>query len=394
MNHPDLERAIAADPENPAPYLAYASWLRQQGHPRGELIELQHALLVARGADAKRLEAREAELLAQHREVFLGPLAAHVKTHDYDQTQAFAWRLGFIEAARLSYDYYADQEMIDLGAVLRLLVAHPSGRFLQRLSVGLNRYDPETLTRVRVLGQGRPGQPCVYYTVVEALVATPPTALRHLFIGDFPLFDQMEISWTAMGGLGDLWRVLPRLHTLILQGGEFTLGDIELAELRHAEFRTGGLSLESLRSICSARWPSLERLMIWFGAKEWGAQGGADDIATLLDGQGLGKLKHLGLMNAEFSDELCRRLPQSKILQQLSSLDLSMGTMSDEGAAGLAAAAGAFQHLDSLNLEGNFLSPEGERQVKGLCAHVRTGGQRESARLEDGWHERYVSVGE
>jgi uncharacterized protein (TIGR02996 family) len=41
--HPDLERAIADAPEDPAGYAVYADWLESQGDPRGKLIAVQLA---------------------------------------------------------------------------------------------------------------------------------------------------------------------------------------------------------------------------------------------------------------------------------------------------------------------------------------------------------------
>src|SRR5688572_15486077 len=40
----ELEAAIAADPDQPEPYLVYADWLQSQDDPRGELIVVQHGI--------------------------------------------------------------------------------------------------------------------------------------------------------------------------------------------------------------------------------------------------------------------------------------------------------------------------------------------------------------
>ena len=47
-------------------------------------------------------------------------------------------------------------------------------------------------------------------------------------------------------------------------------GAIELPELRSFELRTGGLMKEDIRAICGARWPLLERLVVWFGDPYYG----------------------------------------------------------------------------------------------------------------------------
>ncbi|HZI13161.1 MAG TPA: molybdenum metabolism regulator, partial [Myxococcus sp.] len=121
---------------------------------------------------------------------------------------------------------------------------------------------------------------------------------------------------------------------------------------------------------------------------------GVSDIRPIQDGKGLPKLRSLGLCNTDFTDRLCRALPDAPVLPQLESLDLSMGTMSDRGAELLAASAKAFRHLRHLDVSDNLLSPDGVARVAGLCPDVQHHSQR---RLEDyGGHDgyRYVSVGE
>src|SRR5262245_65921638 len=57
--------------------MAYADYLRDQGDPRGELIQVQLALEDAKrpAAERKRLKKREEELLAAHEREWLGELA-------------------------------------------------------------------------------------------------------------------------------------------------------------------------------------------------------------------------------------------------------------------------------------------------------------------------------
>ncbi|MGC4120970.1 MAG: TIGR02996 domain-containing protein [Myxococcales bacterium] len=55
----------------------YADWLVERGDPRGEFIALQYARLS--GSLTREQEKREAELLALHRERWLGSLAAKVQ---------------------------------------------------------------------------------------------------------------------------------------------------------------------------------------------------------------------------------------------------------------------------------------------------------------------------
>jgi uncharacterized protein (TIGR02996 family) len=362
--NPALEKAILANPDDVEARLVYADWLQSEGDPRGELIVMQH----------QKHDERAQEFIEKNKRSLLGPLRKFETTFDGSNDPCFAWSLGFIKSARFARDSFEDGEGVDLGEAIGMLVSHPSGRFLEALTFGINSDD----------GQAE------YQDLVEALAKNPPPVLKSLFIADFEYPDRIEMSWTTLGDLSKLWPKLPRLETLTVQGGSFSLGNVVLPLLKSAEFRTGGLSLASLKSIASAKWPNLERLEIWFGDDNYGAEGGVDDIEPILNGDGLGKLKSLGLKNAMFTDEICRVLPNARILAQLERLDLSMGSMSDAGAMAIVEAKGKFAHLKSIDVSENYISEDGLAALARIGAKVIANRQREADDEED----RYVSVGE
>jgi hypothetical protein len=184
---------------------------------------------------------------------------------------------------------------------------------------------------------------------------------------------------------------VPRLRRLRLQSGSMTFGALALPALVELEVRTGGLTAENIADLARADWPALERLTLWFGDAGYGASGGVAEIAPILDGARLPSLRHLGLMNAEFTDELCAMLHRTKILPRLKTLDLSMGIMSDVGAESLAANSAAYAHLESLSVAQNYLTDAGLARVAGLCREVKTEDQKRPYREGA---DRYVSVGE
>jgi uncharacterized protein (TIGR02996 family) len=57
---------ILANPDDDGPRLVFADWLAQQGDPRGELINVQCALVHATGAERARLVNRSSDLLSRH----------------------------------------------------------------------------------------------------------------------------------------------------------------------------------------------------------------------------------------------------------------------------------------------------------------------------------------
>ena len=94
-------------------------------------------------------------------------------------------------------------------------------------------------------------------------------------------------------------------------------------------------------------------------------------------------------MNCEFTDAICHALVQSPLARQLTALDLSLGTMSDEGARALVDGAAALPALKRLDVEENYLTDEGVRALQG-CGWELTAGEQDVPD-ED---YRYVSVGE
>ena len=361
-----LEEAIEQNPYDAAAYSVLADWLQAQGDPRGELIALQLA--------GKDRAARD--LLSERTEYFLGPLAAHAECYDHlyykPSPPAFLWRYGFIHGLRISNNKYFDDHYAgDIADVLELVLRHPSGRFV---------------TEVTLMDNGG-GSDVTLQSVIDRLAKLAPPTVRKLVIGD----QVDQISWYRVGDLGKLWRALPHLEVLEIEAGEFTLGALELPELRRAVFKTGGLSKASARSIARANWPRIEHLDVYFGDSMYGGDCKLGDLAPLLARTDLPALRHLGLCAVELADDLCGALPRAAIVKQLRELDLSQGIMTDAGAEALAAHKAAFAHLAVLDLSDNYLSRSGVAAVTGLAKHVETGDQKDD---EGDPEMRWVSVGE
>jgi uncharacterized protein (TIGR02996 family) len=362
----EYERALRADPEDVPTYLAYAEWLTAQGDPRGELIALQHA-----GERDERAAKAAAAFLELYHEAFLGPLAELVKTHDFRDEDAFAWRNGFIRAARLSvnddteYDGWVED-------MYESIVGHPSGQFLTELRVGLNReYDQDLSDLV-------------------AAIVRAPAPLRYLHLGDFEYPDECEMSWYTVGALGDLWRAVPKLRTLIVQGAGMELGELDLPEARHVELRTGGLPARAGNAIATAKLPSLEHLEVWYGTDAYDGECGVEQVRALLARRDLPRLRRLGLKNADFGNEICAAIPTGILVRQLTHLDLSMSVLDDDGAAALAAHREALAHLEELNVSATYVTAEGVKALQGCAKRIVADALRDDEDPE----YRFVSVGE
>ena len=349
----DLERAIVEDPDDRDAWAVLADYQQSKGDPRGELI----ALALAGERDPAKQRAADA-YLAKHADALFGPLAPH------DEGR-FKWHRGYIRDAWIS----CPDETGAAKQILELLLRHPSGRFLRDLTIGFD---------------GPPSEGSLEDIIVLLAEQTVPT-LRELFLGSFDYPDECEMSWFNVGDLGLLWSAVPRLENLIVQGN-LSLGTIAHDKLQHLMLHTGGLPAECARAVSAANLPALRHLDVWYGAEPYGGNASFFDVAPLLARHDLPALRHLGLRNCEFTDEICDGIGRSRLLRQLETLDLSMGTMGDEGVDALVQHASALAHLKSIDVSASFLSTEGLARLQKIGPEIIDRGQRTG--------ERYVVIGE
>lgn len=360
-----LETAIHDAPEDDATWMVYADWLLAQGHPRGELI----AAALAAGNSAAAAKAL-LKLEDHYRAVIVGPLRPFQIVDDWSNRDAFTWRRGFIQAARFSIHSEKPTELVD---AIGTLLTHPSGRFLQELAIGLKGYTPMD-----------PLDP-----VVAVVAQHGAPSLRRLHVGDFQFPDACEISWYTVGDLSALWPALPRLTCLVVQGIELKLGAPMPRHLAELAIRTGGLARETMIELCTMELPSLRSLEVWTGDPAYGCTTTFDDTAPLLARDW--PLTSLGVRNCDFADEVAAALPRAAFASTLASLDLSMGTLTDDGARALAAHADAFPKLARLDVSESFLTSAGLGALRDAFANVNVIALEQRV-ARDG--ERYVSVGE
>lgn len=354
--------------DDPSAYLVYADWLTEHASPVGELITVQHAL--AKGKDAA-LSKRETQLLAS--------LALPARS-----LATVGFRFGLFDWLRLENAEDWMSETFDPLALAGPLFAHTACGALRELRIGILRWD-----------ENDRDVPAVLRAAGERPWAQ---GLERLHLGD--VSRDIDMAHHVVGAVGAVVTAsFPKLRWLKIHSGEqtwrrkntFVLAGLELPELEELVVETCSLSRKRLAEVLGARLPELERLALWFGSEDQGANCRAKDLEPLLSGEVFPGVVHLGLQNAEFSDDLARRLPGSAIAARLASLDLSLGTLTDEGARALAAGAARFPALQRLDVNDNFLSDAG-------LAALRAGFRCEVASKEQKADEdpdyRYVSVSE
>jgi uncharacterized protein (TIGR02996 family) len=356
--NPDLEAAIRADRDDPSTYDVYADWLQQHGSPHGELIALERA-----NADPERI----AELIST-----LG-VPSEVEA-------TFEWRWGFWTSLRIANALGEDYD--PLSTARRAFAVAPCA-ILDELRIGNLRWD-----------RNHHDVPAVI-----ALAAEHPWAsnLRRLFLGD--VGPNIDLAHHAIGDVGRaISTSFPNLISLHLHSGEqpwrqegetFGISNLDLPSLTTLTIETCSLSSQRLSHLLSARLPSLERLSLWFGSANHGADATIDDLRPLFSGDVLTTVIHLGLRNAEITDDIADALPSSSIAPRLQSLDLSMGTLNDAAALRLADRAAAFESLTELDVDENFLFDATIDRLRDVFRHVVSHDQKAA---DDDY--RYVSVGE
>lgn len=220
--------------------------------------------------------------------------------------------------------------------------------------------------------------------------------LKALFIGDISS-EECEISWLEQSDMSPVLQAYPLLEVLQVRGGTgLKFVPTENAVHQHLKaliLETGGLSRSTVLQIYEWNFPALEHLEFWFGSDNYGGDCWEQDLAPILDNLKFPNLIYLGLRNSNFTNELIDRLVRSPLLGGLQVLDLSLGTLSDEGAAMLLECP-EIQDLEILNVSESYLSGAMIDQLRSLGIQVIADGQRMEEEEDEDEEDRYCAVAE
>jgi hypothetical protein len=212
--------------------------------------------------------------------------------------------------------------------------------------------------------------------------------LRALFIGDI-ISEENEISWIQQSDMAPIWGSFPELRHFQVRGAtRLSLGRIIHPKLETLIVESGGLPLEVVREALGADTPELRHLELWLGDANYGARSSVGDFAALFAGRLFPKLRHLGLRDCDYADDLAKALATAPLLARLESIDLSLGTLGDDGGKVLAATP-AVRNLKRLDLHRHYLSDGVMQSLRTLGIDVDLDDQEKEHR-----DERYVAVGE
>jgi hypothetical protein len=158
--------------------------------------------------------------------------------------------------------------------------------------------------------------------------------------------------------------------------------------LEEVTFQGGGLPPEVVRAIAQSELPALTGVDLYLGTIEYNGGATPEDLHRILQAEALRALRHLGLRNAENVDELTEALAYAPVVERLTSLDLSLGILTDDGAAALLAGQ-PLTHLAKLDLHHHCLSDAMMERVRQALPGVEVGlDEQQSSR------HRYIAITE
>ncbi|MBG0850515.1 STM4015 family protein [Streptomyces spinoverrucosus] len=236
--------------------------------------------------------------------------------------------------------------------------------------------------------------------VIEALVAARDRlpALRALFVGDM-VMEECEISWINQTDVTPLLTAFPDLEEFGVRGGS----GLRFPALRHTGLRkltmeSGGLPADVVRGVAGSDLPALEELDLWLGTPDYGGDSEVADLEPILSGARLPRLRHLALRNSEMQDAVAAAVAAAPVVARLEVLDLSMGVLTDDGAAALLAGQ-PLTHLKQLDLHHHYMTEPLQERLRqtlepaGVALDLDHGDADED-HDHNGTVWRYVAVGE
>ncbi len=299
-------------------------------------------------------------------------------------------------------DYQAGVPLADpAGLAHRLSITYGTPENGESIAELLARFlDDPASRRVTALVFGEWESICTGETTAEAIIgplsaaSSRLPALKAVFLGEVT-GEECEISWIKQADVGPLLVAYPGLEHLRVRGGDGLRFGCERHEgLRSLILETGGLPGEVVRRVAAADLPHLAHLELWTGDQYYGGDTDFADLAPIFAAERLPALRYLGIRNCTIADEVAVALADAPVLQQLETLDLSLGNLGDEGAVPLLE-GGNLAGLKRLDIHHHYVSDEVVDGLKALGLDLddsegQVGGDVDAADRST----RYIAVSE
>jgi hypothetical protein len=219
--------------------------------------------------------------------------------------------------------------------------------------------------------------------------------LTSLFLGDI-ISEECEISWLQQSDVSPLLAAYPNLEHFGVRGtNELVLGNSPLPTLKTLVIETGAVSASVMEEVKALDLPAIEHLEIWLGTHRYEGEATAELVTDFLDGaqERWLHLKYLGLRDSDIADTVAEIVAAHPILEQLETLDLSLGILGDRGAEALAASSGV-RKLNKLDVHYHYMTEESAAKLQTLGIDVDFSEPQTERSWGDGTVHRYVAVSE
>jgi hypothetical protein len=230
--------------------------------------------------------------------------------------------------------------------------------------------------------------------VVTAIIAAKDRLpkLTAIFLGDI-ISEENEVSWIHQSDLSPIFTTFPQLTHFGVRGSDgLSFGRLEHTNLLQLVVQSGGLDVAVVHDILASDLPALEHLEIYLGSENYGANTDVTDLAPLLRGDLFPKLHYLGLRDSDQIDAIAPALANAPILARLQVLDISLGTLSDEGVRALMTSP-YLEKLEKLDIHHHFITPAVLAELKTLLRTLKVKIDASDAQdPDDEW--RFVAIGE
>ena len=194
--------------------------------------------------------------------------------------------------------------------------------------------------------------------------------ITSLFVGDMD-YEECEISWIIQGDYSRIWEAMPQLKEITVKGStDLKLGKIKHSSLESLTIICGGLGSDVIKEIEEAELPELKKLLVYIGSDNYGFDGDADTVRSLLANSDFPELEYLGIADSEIQDELTAVVLDCKYIDSITTLDLSCGTITDKGGELLLKKLPELKNLKKLDLSYNYLSDEMKEKLTAAAPAV------------------------
>ncbi len=193
--------------------------------------------------------------------------------------------------------------------------------------------------------------------IIKALIAAQSQLpmLSALFLGDMT-YEDCEISWIIQTDVAPLIMAFPALTEFKVRGANsLAFNNLSHPKLTTLTIESGGLGADVVTQVLAAKLPALWQLELWLGVDDYGGNTTVATLEPLFTANPFPGLKVLGLRNSQITDEIAAAVVAAPVMDQLTELDLSMGTLSDKGAQALLKSI-KITKLKRLVLHHNYLS--------------------------------------